>query len=75
MTLQPSSGIADVLSLYGFGVAFVAAFLYYAVLINIALCIFNMIPLGPLDGMWILGTFLPPEARAKWTIFILKMIY
>jgi Zn-dependent protease len=32
-----------------------------AVIINLGLAAFNMIPIGPLDGHWILGILLPPE--------------
>jgi len=34
------------------------------VLINVVLALFNLIPLPPLDGSWILSRFLPPETRA-----------
>ena len=37
--------------------------LYYVVLINIALGIFNLIPIPPLDGSKILMHFLPTRAR------------
>lgn len=43
------------------------ALLFYGVLINISLCVFNLIPLGPLDGMWLLGTFLNEKSRYAWT--------
>lgn len=43
-----------------------ALFFSKAVQINLALCFFNMIPLGPLDGHWILGTFLNEQTRLKW---------
>ena len=29
--------------------------------INIGLCMFNLLPLGPLDGHWLLGILLPPK--------------
>lgn len=47
--------------------AFLGSFLIYGVQINLALCFFNLIPIGPLDGMWILGTFLPEKSRFNWT--------
>ena len=42
------------------------AFFSLACVVNIALCLFNLIPLGPLDGMWIAGTFLPDRLRIRW---------
>ncbi|MCE9558281.1 MAG: site-2 protease family protein [Armatimonadetes bacterium] len=41
-------------------------FLFVFVLVNISLAVFNMLPLGPLDGHWVVGAFLPIEARLKW---------
>ena len=34
------------------------------ILINVVLALFNLLPLPPLDGSWILSRFLPPDARA-----------
>lgn len=39
----------------------------YGILINISLFLFNLLPLGPLDGMWIAGTFMNEQNRLKWT--------
>lgn len=36
------------------------------ILINVVLALFNMVPLPPLDGSWILARFLPPEARVRY---------
>lgn len=44
-----------------------AIFCLYGVIINVSLFVFNLIPIGPLDGMWIVGTFLPESVRYKWT--------
>jgi Zn-dependent protease len=52
---------------------FVWALLTTGVTLNLALCFFNMLPLGPLDGMWILGTFLPEKARFYWTRWNLQV--
>jgi len=41
--------------------------LYYAVLINLALGLFNLIPLPPLDGSKILGGFLTDKQYASYT--------
>jgi Zn-dependent protease len=48
---------------------FAALFLTTAVRINLALCFFNLIPLGPLDGHWMLGTFMPEPTRLKWYLW------
>lgn len=61
--------------LVGMGVAldpFVLTLVTLGVIINLALFFFNLIPVGPLDGMWILGTFLPDNVRDKWTLWNLR---
>lgn len=44
-------------------------FLFLGVLINVSLAVFNLIPIGPLDGHWLVGAFLPAEMRMKWYRF------
>lgn len=44
-------------------------YLLYSVFMNLGLFFFNLIPLGPLDGHWLVGAFLPPAARIKWYAF------
>lgn len=51
----------------------IGLFLRLGVTINLALFIFNLIPLGPLDGMWIVSTFLPEPARLNWVRFNLQV--
>ena len=41
--------------------------LLYAILINLALGLFNLIPVPPMDGSKILGGFLSDDAYAKYT--------
>ena len=58
------------LALRGAGVAFVflpgpETFVVLLVRINLILMLFNLIPLGPLDGHWILPHLLP-EGAARW---------
>jgi Zn-dependent protease len=48
-------------------------FLLLGVEVNLTLAFFNLIPLGPLDGMWVLGTFLPERQRYAWTKFNLSI--
>jgi Zn-dependent protease len=45
------------------------AFLFMGTIINLALCIFNLIPVGPLDGHWLVGTFMPEPTRTQWYQF------
>ena len=63
----------DIVAVYGFPLAFFGAFCLMGVTINIALCLFNLLPIGPLDGMWLLGTFMSPPARLNWTRFNLSV--
>jgi Zn-dependent protease len=52
----------------GSGIAqFFTNMLIYAILINLALGIFNLIPIPPMDGSKILGGFLSDEAYSKYT--------
>jgi len=52
----------------GFG-GFLPFLLVVGVFINVALCLFNLIPLGPLDGHWLVGAFLPEPSRIKWYLW------
>jgi Zn-dependent protease len=70
MVMSRKSGVVEA---FGFGTAFVAAWFFYAVIINVALCLFNLIPIGPLDGMWLLGTFMDDRTRLRWTRFNLTV--
>lgn len=44
-------------------------FLILAVFINVGLFCFNLIPLGPLDGHWLVGAFMKEPARSAWYQF------
>lgn len=58
---------------------FVYTMLYYYVLVNISLAVFNLIPMPPLDGSRIVGAFL--SSRALYTyyryqnIFVMAMFF
>ncbi len=43
--------------------------LVLGVIINIRLALFNLIPLGPLDGHWLVGQLLPEKQRYYWYKF------
>ena len=46
--------------------AFLFTMFHTGILINVVLAVFNLVPLPPLDGSWIVSRFLPPEARANY---------
>jgi Zn-dependent protease len=46
-----------------------AIFLYAGVVVNVGMFVFNLIPLGPLDGHWLVGAFLPDSVRVQWYQF------
>lgn len=51
--------------------------LAYVVLINLALALFNLLPVPPLDGHWLLGTIAPGLMRAlysmQWLLLVLAI--
>jgi Zn-dependent protease len=47
----------------------VGFFFVLGVLVNLRLAFFNLIPLGPLDGHWLLGLLMPESVRYKWFQF------
>jgi Zn-dependent protease len=53
----------------GFQPNILGLILFYGVIVNIGLFVFNMIPIGPLDGHWLVGTFLPERQRLQWYQF------
>jgi Zn-dependent protease len=66
LRLLVNSGSLGQGAIFGEGGAPIAIFLMLMVLINLSLCFFNLIPLGPLDGHWLVGAFLPEPTRVKW---------
>jgi Zn-dependent protease len=46
--------------------AFVVPVIYYFILLNLVLCIFNLIPVPPLDGSQILAGILPPRLAYEY---------
>ena len=45
---------------------FVVALLSLGVLLNLSLALFNLIPLGPLDGHWLVGLLMPEKQNLLW---------
>jgi Zn-dependent protease len=39
---------------------------YWAIVINVSLGVFNLLPIPPLDGSRIIGGFMPRETYARW---------
>ena len=48
---------------------FIAAYCLYSVVLNLSLFFFNLIPIGPLDGHWLVGSMLQPVQRNQWLRF------
>jgi Zn-dependent protease len=48
---------------------FIAKLLVFGVAINLSLFFFNLIPFGPLDGHWLIGSFMPDKQRFYWYRF------
>ena len=60
-------GLEDVLgAFYRDRSTFLAALLTLGVQINLGLAVFNMIPIGPLDGHWLFGLLLPEKQNILW---------
>ena len=55
------------------GATFLGMLFQYGVFVNLLLAVFNLIPLGPLDGHWIIGQFLPEKPRLYWYRFHRKV--
>jgi Zn-dependent protease len=47
----------------------VTNFALVSVLINTGLFVFNLVPLGPLDGHWLVSELLPDKQRFAWLKF------
>jgi len=45
------------------------SWMFFAVVINLALAFFNLLPLGPLDGHWLFGALLPPHLGVRFIQF------
>lgn len=46
-----------------------SAFVLMSLFLNLGLFFFNLIPIGPLDGHWLVGSMLPPIQRNQWLKF------
>lgn len=55
--------------LFGTSLDVLTAFLFFGVLINVGLCLFNLLPIGPLDGHWILGLLLPERIGYRFMLW------
>src|SRR5262249_50794803 len=51
------------------GGSFLGALLFFGVMINLSLAIFNLIPFGILDGHWLVGQLLPEKQQYYWYKF------
>ena len=48
---------------------YLGAYICMTFIINLSLFAFNLIPMGPLDGHWLVGAMLPPIPRNRWYQF------
>ena len=62
-------GLIYRLSVYGFPEPILIQWTLLGVIINLSLFAFNLIPLGILEGHWLLGLLLPPKQRQSWYAF------
>ena len=62
LRVQVALNIAD-MSQFLTGLSFIG------VLVNLRLALFNLIPIGPLDGHWLLGLLMPKPAMTQWFQF------
>lgn len=53
----------------GSGMEALAEWMFLGVFINLSLAFFNLLPLGPLDGHWLVGYMLPPQLGARFVRF------
>lgn len=56
------------LALAATGVTALADFLYFGVILNVVLAVFNLFPIPPLDGSWILQGLLPGRFSAAFDL-------
>jgi Zn-dependent protease len=47
----------------------IAAIVGYGVSLNLSLAFFNLIPIAPLDGHWLVGQLLSGTTRDKWYLY------
>ena len=62
VTGQAARAMADAPSL----VKFLVTMFQTGIMVNVVLAMFNLIPLPPLDGSWIMTRFLPREAHLRY---------
>lgn len=58
---------------FDFSVGIFPTFFYLAVSLNIGLALFNLIPLGRLDGHWLVGLLMPEQMRLQWFLWNRKV--
>jgi Zn-dependent protease len=67
--LTYGSGLLEHLYNSGFAGECIFYWIFFGVLINLGLALFNLIPFGPLDGHWLLGLLMPERQRVAWFQF------
>jgi len=49
--------------------SFLGYVLFFGVFMNLSLAFFNLFPIPPLDGHWLVGLLLPESIRGKWFLY------
>jgi len=55
--------------IFGDQSSLVGTILFYGVFLNLSLAFFNLFPIPPLDGHWLVGLLLPERYRDKWFLY------
>lgn len=70
LRLTLNGGLVGLDEVYGalgrYPSSFLAALLTMGVFLNLSLALFNLVPLGPLDGHWLVGLLLPEKQMILW---------
>lgn len=89
MLVGISGPLSNIISAFGFGVIFrlitvnqvvvnnpfIIQLLAGAIILNLALAVFNILPIFPLDGSHILKGLLPPHLAYKYSLYDRKLMF
>lgn len=70
--ITPDMRLYDVFLMTGHGASPVVSLLFMGVIINLSLAFFNLVPLAPLDGSWIMMAILPRDLSIRYTEWMMR---